>query len=58
MLNYPHLACQAEKEADRMDWVNKITVVIASILNSDFLLQVGSLFLYNPLLSSSLTRYY
>lgn len=55
MLNYPHLACQAEKEADRMDWVNKITVVIASILNSDFLLQVGSLFLYNPLLSSSLT---
>ncbi|XP_044488907.1 ADP-ribosylation factor GTPase-activating protein AGD4-like isoform X2 [Mangifera indica] len=30
---------QAEKEADRMDWVNKITVVIASILNSDFLLQ-------------------
>ncbi|KAJ0038944.1 hypothetical protein Pint_22633 [Pistacia integerrima] len=30
---------QAEKEADRMDWVNKITGVIASILNSDFLLQ-------------------
>ncbi|GAB2275213.1 ADP-ribosylation factor GTPase-activating protein agd4 [Dionaea muscipula] len=30
---------QAENEADRMDWVNKITGVISSLLNSHFLEQ-------------------
>lgn len=30
---------QAENEADRMDWVNKVTAVIASLFNSYFLQQ-------------------
>jgi Arf-GAP/coiled-coil/ANK repeat/PH domain-containing protein len=32
---------QAENEADRMDWTNKITGAIASLLNSHFLQQVS-----------------
>lgn len=32
---------QAENGADRVDWVNKITGVIASLLNSPFPGQVG-----------------
>ncbi|XP_022776591.1 ADP-ribosylation factor GTPase-activating protein AGD4-like isoform X5 [Durio zibethinus] len=34
---------QAENGADRMDWVNKITAVITSLLNSHILQQVRSL---------------
>ncbi|XP_057962902.1 ADP-ribosylation factor GTPase-activating protein AGD4-like isoform X2 [Malania oleifera] len=33
---------QAENAADRMDWINKITGVIASLLNSHFLQQPGT----------------
>lgn len=34
---------QAENEADRMDWIDKIRGVIASLLNSPFLEQVDHL---------------
>ena len=34
---------QAENEADRMDWINKITGAITSLLNSQFFDQVDLL---------------
>lgn len=34
--------CQAENEADRRDWINKIKGVIASLLNSHLLQQVDA----------------
>lgn len=40
---------QAETEADRMDWVNKITGVITSLLNSHLLEQVSLWLLTNKL---------
>lgn len=38
--DFPNLFHQAENEADRMDWVNKITGAITSLFNSQFLQQV------------------
>jgi len=41
MLTTIMLPYQAENGADRMDWVNKITKAIGTLLNSHFLQQVG-----------------